>query len=768
MNRGHRISKRRKLWAIIVLSALFSGTVMLSVAAAYLLPYTQQRMDMALLNAASVSSPSVLYVYNPADRAGRCGSLHRAQNADLGNQRLAKHTDYEDMPPELLHAFIAIEDKRFWQHDGVDLFRTVRAGLNYLTGKGTFGGSTITQQLVKNLTGQDDRSVDRKLTEIFKALDLEKQVDKTRILEAYVNVINLAEGCYGVGAAAERYFSKQVKDLTLPECATLAAITNNPARYDPMTHPQENRARRDVILREMASQGYITEQERDTALEAATELTPSETQISVSVTSWYTDMVVSDVIRDLQDRLGYSYEAASMLIYGGGLQIETAMDEKLQAVVEAYFRTEEHFPVGVGGRPQSSVMILDPHTGDILAVAGAVGEKKAHRIQNYATDTRRPAGSCIKPLSVYAPALQKGLITWASVYEDEPLTEKDGRPWPANADGLYHGRVTVGHSLANSLNPVAVRILGEVGKEYAFSFVRNELGLHSLLPPDSRSANDMTVSSLALGQQSRGVTARELTASYTVFTDGIYRRPISYHRVLDADGSILLENQIGDGEKRVLSPENAAIMTRLLMTVTEEGTAARYMTHMKDSGIQTAGKTGTTQNNCDRWFVGYTPRLLAGVWMGYDYPAELKGIRGNPCAGIWDELIRLCEEVYDGRPSCTEFPVPGTVAELEFCPLSGNLITPYCHDPVSGHPSEKGWFIRGTEPHDFCTVHTEPPISVIPEDSADPDRIPVLPNDIVTEADTESPVLPPDRMWYSRWFSSQPKPKKKRTRPYGA
>ena len=744
--------KKRKLWAAALLTALALGTATLSAAALYLAPYARQRMDMSLMNVTAVSAPSELYAYLPAERAARSGELHQAPNAILGDRRFRIHTSYGDMPPELIHAFVAIEDKRFWQHDGVDLLRTLRAGLNYIVGSGSFGGSTITQQLVKNLTGQDDRSVDRKLTEIFRALDLEKQADKTQILEAYLNIINLAEGCYGVGAAAERYFSKEVKDLTLPECATLAAITNNPARYDPLTHPQNNRARRDTILYEMAEQGYISEEERDEAMGTELSLRPSAPKEPAPTASWYADMVVADVVRDLQERLGYSYEAATMLVYGGGLRIEAAMDEDLQAIVEEYYRREEHFPTGEGGRPQSAVILMDPYTGDILAVAGAVGEKTANRLQNYATDTRRPAGSCIKPLSVYAPALQKGLITWASVYEDEPLEEKDGRPWPANADGLYRGRVTVGQAVAHSLNPVAVRILREVGMDYAFSFARDGLGLHSLIPSEGQAAHDVTVSSLALGQQSRGVTARELTAAYTAFLDGTYRPPVSYHRVLDANGKILLENKAGARDRRVLSPENAAVMTRLLMTVTEEGTAARYMTLTQRTGISAAGKTGTTQNNCDRWFVGYTPRLLAGVWMGYDYPAELRGIRGNPCVGIWDELMGACEETYRGRPYAEKFDIPHTVTELEFCPLSGELTNPYCHDPVYGHPAERGWFARGTEPRTFCTLHTEPPISVIPEDPTDPDRIPALPNDLVTEEETAPPPLPPEIPWYRRWL----------------
>ena len=752
MRNKHNHKKRK--WPLAVLSVLLAVFLLAVLGVAlFLLPYADAEMDMTLMNIPTVHEPSVLYAYDPADRTARTGTLHPAENTTLPDPHPRIYTPYADLPADLINAFVSIEDKRFWEHSGVDLIRTARAGVSYLAGNASFGGSTITQQLIKNLTGNDRHTLDRKLTEIFQALDLEKHTDKAHILEAYLNVINLAEGCFGVGAAAERYYSKSVSRLTLPECATIAAITNNPARYDPLTHPENNRARRDIILREMADQGYITESARDAAISADLNLHPTPPPEPASVTSWYADMVVSDVIRDLQTRLGYTYGAASMLVYRGGLTIETAMDETLQRTVEDYYAELAHFPTGENGRPQSSFILIDPATGDILAVAGAIGEKTASRLQSYATDTRRPAGSCIKPLTVYAPALERGLITWASIYEDEPLTQKNGLPWPANADGLYRGRVTVGQAMAWSMNPVAVRILEQVGAEQAFAFARDRLGMKSLIPADGPRANDLTLASLALGQQSRGVTVRELTAAYTVFTDGIYRTPLSYHRVLDREGKVILENPPADESARAISPENAALMTRLLAAVTTEGTAARYMTLTKTLGIETAGKTGTTQNNCDRWFIGYTPRLLAGVWMGYDYPAELKGIQGNPCVTIWDDLMKTCETRYCGASPKQAFDLPPNLIKQEFCPLSGMEPTPFCTDPIYGHATEQGWFVEGTQPNSPCTFHREPPIRIIPQDPADPERIPLLPNDILPESAIPIPPDPtPAEPWYSRFF----------------
>jgi penicillin-binding protein 1A len=757
MKQKQKFTRRRKaLWILLTMLAILFTAAIIAVAA-WLAPYTKVRMDMTLLHAAENDTPSVLLSYTPENRAARSGDTHESTSQISAKSTSVPCTPPSEMPPELLRAFVAVEDKRFHTHKGVDPIRTTRAVLGYLTGNPTCGGSTITQQLVKNLTGRSEQTPERKLTEIFTALDLERRADKETVLGAYLHIINLGQGCFGVDAAAETYFRKSVKELTLPECATLAAITNNPTRYDPLTHPEESRARRDLVLTLMAEQGYITEEERDDAIAAPLGLSPAPKAERPPATSWYADLVISDVIRDLMLQKDYTYAAASRLLYSGGLRVETVMDETLQVLVEAYYADLSHFPAGEKGRPQSSFILIDPETGDILAVAGAIGEKSASRIQSYATDTRRPAGSCIKPLSVFAPALERGLITWGTVLSDEPLTQRKGVPWPSNADGLYRGRVTVGESVAHSLNPAAVEILTRVGVEESFRFTREKLGLAGLIPPEENTAHDCTVSSLALGQQSRGVTSLELTAAYTVLYGGIRKEAVSYARVLDREGNILLENNPTHTE--VLSPETSAILTRLLMKVNREGTAARYLKSTPAMGMETAGKTGTTQGNCDRRYIGMTPRLLAGVWMGYDYPTELKGIRGNPCVTVWDELMALCESRYEGAPPKLAFDLPHTLTEVEFCPLSGCLPNPFCTDPLDGHPTERGWFARGTEPTRLCPVHEEPPIRIVPADPADPHRIPLLPDDLSPDSpfadaspDTEPAGKPRFGRGTSRWF----------------
>ena len=765
--KGRAKGRKRRIFPVVATALLLIAALCMTAAALYVAPYASSRMDVSLLASVQSASPSILLAYDGALRADRAGEPHPAEGGTLWGSYSRPYTEYGEMPPELIRAFIAIEDKRFFAHKGVDVIRSMRATWGYVTGNPTCGGSTITQQLVKNLTGRDEQTPERKITEIFQALDLERQVGKERVLEAYLNIVNLADGCFGVGMAAETYFGKSVSDLTLPECASLAAITQNPSRYNPVTHPEAHKARRNVVLSCMAEQGYITEEER--ACAAASPLTLAERKAAKPdgrVNSWYTDLVISDVIRDLVQRLGYTESVAARLVYYGGLTIETAQDEALQRAVTDYYADLSHFPVGEGERPQSSCIILDPYTGDILAVAGGVGEKTADRIQNYATDTRRPAGSCIKPLSVYAPALERGLITWGSVLTDEPLAQRDGRPWPANADGLYRGRVTLGEAVARSLNPPAVEILERVGTGESLAFLRDGLGMEGLILPESAAAHDQTLSSLALGQQSVGVTSRELTAAYTALYGGVFRGAVSYHRVLDGKGRVILENP--PVSRTVLSEETAAILTRLLMEVNSSelgGTAARYLQKTSDLGLETAGKTGTTQGGCDRRYIGMTPRLLTGIWMGYDYPSRQGGIQGNPCVGIWDELMATCEEVYCGMPSTTVFDLPDTLVEVEICPLSGCIPNHFCIEG-NQNPLERGWFVKGSEPTRTCPIHEEPPITVVPHDPLDPDRIPTLPDDLVPDAlpweDTpfrgrngqhgtrgEGGLLP----WISHWFS---------------
>ena len=657
-------------------------------------PYAQSSLDDSLLQIARSGGTSRLYAYEFADRAAREGSAYEIGPLCAGSTYY-EYAPYSQVPRALIDAFVAIEDKRFWEHQGVDFLRTAEAALSYLQnkllGKGskTFGASTITQQLVKNLTGDDRISIDRKLGEMFSALDLERRASKSEILEMYLNVINLADGCHGVGAAAKHYFSKEVSSLSIGECACIAAITNNPARYNPVTHPEQNEQRRQLILGCMREQGYLDEQTYQAAAQPIT-LTP-ELRTQHRVASWYEDMVVADVISDLCSTYGYSRAVASSMVYAGGLRIYAAMDERVQRIVERYYASTDIFCAD----ERSCMIVIDPKTGDILGVAGAIGQKNANRVQNYATDTRLPPGSAIKPLSVYAPALEKGIINWASVYDDVPLTFEGSRPWPRNAHYAYHGLTTAATALAESVNTVAIEILEDVGRDASLAFLREELGMHSL------DAHDNTQAGLALGQFAHGVTLRELTAAYTTFFFGNYLAPRSYFRVTDADGVPLLTST--PDPRAVLSPENAAIMTKMMQQVVSTGTARGKI--RLASSVSVAGKTGTTQRGVDRLFVGYTPAVLGGVWTGYDYPAQHESIEGNVSITVWDEVVGALYDagIFDQAP--TDFDLPDTVLRYSYCADSGQLPGYACTCDLRGSRSREGYFTADNLPRGICRTH---------------------------------------------------------------
>ena len=603
-----------------------------------------------------------------------------------------------EISPDLVQAFIAIEDKRFHSHAGIDWARTARAVLDYCRGgEGHFGGSTITQQLVKNLTGDSERSARRKIVEIVRAAKLERKMEKSQILEQYLNVVNLSQNCYGVKTAANAYFSKEPDELTLREAATLAAITNNPAKYDPIRHPDANRARRDVILSEMYAQGMIGARAYEEAREGETTLSPNTAVLSGRVNSWYADMVAEDVIRALVERRGMSEQAASRLVYAGGLKIFTAMDPALQEIVRAFYEDPAHFPTHTGGKKaQSALLLVDPQTGDILAVAGAIGKKSANRIQNFACDAKRPSGSVIKPLSVYAPAMDKGLITYASVFDDVPHSfRENGAPWPKNAPDLYRGLTTVNTAVRYSVNTVCVSVLERLGKDASLSFLTDKLGFTSL---DER--NDKGAAALALGQQHNGVTLREIVGGYTALANGgVYEGTRSFYKVVDSSGNLLLEN--ASVEKRVLREADAAILTQMLRGVVEGGTGAALEVK---SVVDVAGKTGTTGKNCDKWFVGYTPGLLCGVWYGHEYPASLYDVQGNPALRIFDSIMQRA--VKERNETGARFSLPEDVVLVRYCKDSGCLPTDACSLDPRGHRTEYGYFRKGSEPKSFCTCHT--------------------------------------------------------------
>lgn len=686
-----------RIFLTVCIVLLLAACLAVGAAGFYVQTQFESEVPVDLFRLSASGTPPKFFVYRFSDRVNRIGSMEELTTGAFAPPD-QPYAVYEELPKPLIDAFVAIEDKRFYQHRGVDWYRTAAAGFTYVLGfSDSFGASTITQQTVKNITGNSEVTLRRKMQEILYALDLERLLDKSEILELYLNVISFSDGCIGVNDAAKYYFSKTPAELTIAECASIAAITNNPSYYNPIRHPENNLSRRNLILREMRNQGYLDEQAYEEAVASPLELHHSSLGKAEEVRSWYTDMVIEDVIDDLCRQYGMSRSAASLRVHSGGLQIEIAMDPDIQKIVEDYYESSVHTPVNSKGeQAQSALIVMDSRTGDILGVAGAVGEKTANRVQNFATQTLRPPGSVIKPITVYGPALEKGLITWSSVYDDVPVNfgASGNRAWPQNATGVYRGLTNVAFAVAHSTNTVAVRVLEELGLPESFRFAKEKFHLESMV--DGAKATDRDVAALALGQLNYGLTLREITTAYTVFADlGSYHRWHSYYRVLDAKGEVLLSSP--DTAEIVMSSGNAAVMTKLMQGVIRNGTSSSVTL---DKLTECAGKTGTTQNNCDRWFIGYTPDVICGVWCGFEYPEPMSG--GNPCTGIWNTVMHRIVAQSGGR---TRFEVPENVVQMSYCKDSGLLTDDACLFDPRGKRIETGWFVAGTEPQHSCDCH---------------------------------------------------------------
>ncbi len=711
------LRRTAKLLLIISIILVSVCTIIGIAFAIYVDRYVEKSIDEELFYVVGADTQTKIYYYEYEDRTNRIGEAVELSGEELYGGYRSKYTSYDEAPEHLINAFISIEDKRFEKHRGVDWFRTITAGINYyLKFSDSYGGSTITQQLIKNVTDQDDYSFQRKIQEIFWALDLETKMDKREIMGLYLNIINLSQGCYGVGAASEYYFSKDVSELTLSECACIAAITNSPTYYDPLRNPENNDRRRRLILSQMYKYGYISEEEYTSALEDEIVLDIKKSSDSDKINSWYVDMVIEDVMQDLMREYGYSRTMASLIVYTGGLEIYTVMDKDIQAQLEEYYEDTKNFEGKKDADPaQSSMIIIDSKTGDILGVAGAVGEKQGNRLQSFATDAVRPAGSVIKPLSTYVPALEKGIITWGSVYDDTPvnfgsynLDASKGpivepRAWPKNASGIYRGLTDINYAIEHSVNTVTVKVLEDLGLESSFNFIYDKLKMTSLIRSmtldDGRVISDMDYAALALGQFNYGVTVREITAAYSILAnDGIYNDCRSYLYVTDTTGDKILEKEY-HGEE-VISEENADIMTLMLQNVVKNGTANEIKLQNE---VECAGKTGTTQNKYDTWYIGYTPEYIAGVWFGYEYPKALTDFNGNMCIGIWDEVMTGLYKNGDIRVK--EFEISENVVECEYCKDSGGTLTSACLIDPRGDRRTTGYFAVGTEPSAPCDRH---------------------------------------------------------------
>jgi len=583
----------------------------------------------------TMSLSSVIYCVDP--ETGREIDLVTLQSSEF-----RRWVDYKEIPEHLINALVAIEDHRFFSHHGVDWYRTAGAFMNmFLSMRDTFGGSTITQQLIKNMTHEDDVTVQRKLLEIFRALEYENQYDKEEILELYLNLVYFGHGCYGIGAAAHYYFNKEVSELTLAESATIVSITNNPSMYSPYANREANTTRKERILNRMYLLGYIdSEEELQKVLKAPVVFQRGEDEEYEQVVyDWFEEAVIRDVIKDLVER-GYAEQLARRKLYTGGLRIQATIDLNIQEIVDNIYQNPESLPkvTGSAQQLQSGIVIADPYTGEIKALSGGVGSKTRNMLLNRATMTRRPPGSSLKPLSAYAPAMDAGDLGPDTLYDDSNYVRLKGTNWmPKNADRSYSGIVNVRTAIIRSLNTIPAIVIDKLGVSASYRFMRDDLGF-ALHPSDEAYAP------LAAGQLTYGATVREMASAFTIFPNGGERVELrTYSRVYDDQGAILIDNT--PKYNRAVSEWTAYWMTSMLYDAATRGTgsSANLGSHMP-----TAGKTGTSTDSKDRWFVGFTPYYVAAVWTGYDTPATMRS-SGNPAAQIWKMIMAPIHENLEKR-----------------------------------------------------------------------------------------------------------------------
>ena len=629
-----------------------------------------------------------------------------------------------EVPEHVIDAFIAIEDHRFWDHQGVDWYRTFGAVQNFLIPSGsTFGGSTITQQLVKNMTGDDEYSIQRKVQEIFRALYLERRLNKKEILEYYLNTIYLSQGCYGIKTAAKTYFGKEVSELSLAEGAALASIVKYPTKYDPKQNPEYNQERRNTVLKTMYNYGKITKEEYEDAWDEPLALyTPpknsdEEVQAGAHVSSDYVDAVIEDLIEDIMAAKNVSREIASNLIFSSGYRVYLCMDPKVQKILEQCYLDDSYFPdESKYGYyivpPQSAMVVCDPETGDCLGLIGRRWAKTQSRIFNGATQAKRSPGSSIKPLSTYGPAIDLGLVNWGTVVDDTPVTVDDtGKTWPLNVNKNYNGLVNISYAVEQSLNTIAVKVLQRVTVQRSYEYLK-KLGIKNLVESyetkNGQIMSDLEIAPLALGATTFGLTVREMASAYTTFTNGgIHNKCRTYTKVVDSQGNVVIDNK--PESTVVFGADTCTIMTKLM-----ENVVNHYASLVKiDDMTAVAGKTGTSMFEYDRWFCGFTPYYVAAVWYGfYDNTPLHTKYRPNPALTIFDNvMVKLHQEMYDeakaqGTELIQEFPLVGDIVEVTVCKDSGQLYNPEtCGRDERGGRAETGYYINGTQPTTFCSCH---------------------------------------------------------------
>lgn len=692
----------KRLWHV-VLAVILVCVITVTIVGCVLVVYITTTFDaeeyIPILGEMSMDNRSVIYVQNDE---GQFEPYHNL----LGGTSV--WTDIEDIPVHMQNAVIAIEDERFRDHEGVDWKRTVGAMVNLIAnrvfnlGSNEYGGSTLTQQLIKVTTQNTDHSIKRKINEILAASEMEAtEYTKDEILEGYLNNVPMTGDLVGVGIGARSYFGKELQELTLAECAVLASITNNPSMYDPYAHPENIRQRQQLVLAKMYELNFITKDEYLNALNQ--ELVFKSSAVRQTVQDYYVDLVVEDVIADLMEEYGYTYNYANNMVYYGGLNIYSAEDPELQAKVEAIYKDESNFPdhrEKDEEDPQAAFFAVD-YTGRVIATVGGRGEKTANRVLNRSTQSVRSPGSSMKPLTAYGPAIAENLVHYSSIVRDAPITLTNGQKWPHNYETKStpdNGDVLLGVALQKSLNTVAVRLVQKLTPQRSYNYATNTFQLSTLVESKAVGGQlftDIDLAPLALGALSDGATAREITAAYAVFGNGgYYNEPYTYYKVTrgaeDDEETILT-----GGQKTIptLDPQSAYVMVSLLRRPVEKGTAwsgiGQYW-----KGWPVYGKTGTSESEKDVYFAGGTAYYAASSWFGYDNNQELAKSQTGYAKSLWNKAMKALHE----NLQIKDFEQPDGIEVLEYCTATGQLATEGCTT------RETGVYKSDFKP-DLCEMH---------------------------------------------------------------
>ncbi len=601
-----------------------------------------------------------------------------------------KDPDYKGIPQMLANAYVAIEDKRFFEHEGVDWKRTIGAFINEFVPiySSRQGGSTITQQLVKNLTDDRSQKASRKVREIMRARYLEGKYSKDTILECYLNTIPMGHGTYGVEVAANYYFGKTVKDLTIAECACLASITKSPTNYSPISYPENNKERRESVLYQMLDQGYITEEEYEKALKEEIKIVAQEgVRNQDDVNSYFVDALIEQITDDLAEEYGYDKAHANQLFYNSGYKIYATVDPDIQAAAEEVFKDSDTYAIkGKDDKTMTGGITVMDYQGNVKALVGGIGEKTTNRGFNCATDAIRQPGSTMKPIAAYALAIEQDLINYSSIVND---TKTNYNGWtPVNWYESYWGNITVQYALERSVNTIPVYLVNKLTPQSSFDFLTQKLGVTTL------NSEDINLSPLGMGGTNGGLTTLESAAAFAVFGNGgVYYEPTLYTKVTDQKGDIVLEKK--DNPRSAISEDTATVMNHLLQTVVYGGNgtgkaAASYIPNMK-----IYAKTGTSNDQNDLWFVGGTPYYIASCWCGYEVQQPIPSRHSGIALKMWGNVM---SKVHKGLTT-KEFVDSSYAVDKYYCTASGALATDKC-------PAKAiGWYKKNNLPA-ACSAHT--------------------------------------------------------------